>query len=158
MTRPSSASPASVTSAGWPGVRSAPRSAGCRALAACGRPLTLLTATEDPDHGQAAVLARLLRQPADPGETGGEAVCFAHLVCPECGAVTTEGHRPGCEQEGRQDEMTPDRAAGRGHRRRHGSSRPTPPGWPRTGHRGRRRLNDSAASAVAERIGGKTAW
>jgi hypothetical protein len=27
---------------------------------------------------------------------GGEPVCLAHLVCPECGAVTTEGHRPEC--------------------------------------------------------------
>jgi uncharacterized protein YeaO (DUF488 family) len=72
-----------------------------RALAAAGRPLTLLTATKDVEHSQAAVLARLLRQSADPeetgpGEIGGEAACFAHLVCPECGAVTTEGHRPGC--------------------------------------------------------------
>ena len=64
-----------------------------RALAARG-PLTLLTATRDLDHSQAAVLARLLQ--VDQEETGGEAACFAHLVCPECGAVTTEGHRPGC--------------------------------------------------------------
>jgi len=69
-----------------------------RALAATGQPLTLLTATKDVDHSQAAVLARLLRELAEPGEAGGEAACFAHLVCPECGAVTTEGHRPGCEQ------------------------------------------------------------
>ena len=67
-----------------------------RALAVSGRPLTLLTATRDVGHSQAAVLARLLRQSAEPEETGGEAACFAHLVCPECGAVTTEGHRPGC--------------------------------------------------------------
>lgn len=29
-------------------------------------------------------------------EEGGEAACFAHLVCPECGSVTAGGHRPGC--------------------------------------------------------------
>ena len=40
------------------------------------------------------MLARLLRQSAEPEETGGEAACFAHLVCPECGAVTTEGAPP----------------------------------------------------------------
>ena len=41
-----------------------------RALAASGgpKPLTLLTATKDLDHSQAAVLARLLRQSAEPEE------------------------------------------------------------------------------------------
>ena len=68
-----------------------------RALAAAGRPVTLLTATRDLDHSQAAVLARLLRQSAEPAEPeGGEAACFAHLVCPECGAVVSEGHGEGC--------------------------------------------------------------
>ena len=33
-------------------------------------------------------------------EEGGDAVCWAHLVCLECGAVTTEGHRPGCQSAG----------------------------------------------------------
>jgi uncharacterized protein YeaO (DUF488 family) len=66
-----------------------------RALATAGRPLTLLTATRDLDHSQAAVLARLLRRSGE-SEEGGEAACFAHLVCPECGAVVTEGHAPGC--------------------------------------------------------------
>ena len=69
-----------------------------RALATAGRPLTLLTATKDVESSQAAVLAQLLRQAPEP--EGGEAACFAHLVCPECGAVTTEGHRPGCRSAG----------------------------------------------------------
>jgi uncharacterized protein YeaO (DUF488 family) len=66
-----------------------------RALASSGKPLTLLTATRDVGHSQAEVLARLLR--VEPEDVGGEAACYAHLVCPECGAVVTEGHRPGCE-------------------------------------------------------------
>ena len=66
------------------------------ALAAAG-PVTLLTATRDTDHSQAAVLAGLLRRQAPAGSAqGGDAACWAHLVCPECGAVTTEGHHPGC--------------------------------------------------------------
>ena len=72
------------------------------ALAAAG-PVTLLTATRDVEHSQAEVLAQLLRRQAGgesaegPGAAeGGEAACYAHLVCPECGAVTTEGHLPGC--------------------------------------------------------------
>ncbi len=33
----------------------------------------------------------------DAEETeGGDPVCWAHLVCEECGAITTEGHRAGC--------------------------------------------------------------
>lgn len=32
------------------------------------------------------------------GEEGGEAACYAHLVCEECGSVTTEGHRAGCSR------------------------------------------------------------
>jgi uncharacterized protein YeaO (DUF488 family) len=64
-----------------------------RALAATG-PVTLLTATRDVSHSQAAVLAGLLGAPA--GEGGGDAACWAHLVCPDCGAVVSEGHRPGC--------------------------------------------------------------
>ena len=65
-----------------------------RALASAG-PLTLLTATRDVEHSQAAVLARLLRQDDEPGP-GGDAACWANLVCPECGAMTGEGHREGC--------------------------------------------------------------
>jgi uncharacterized protein YeaO (DUF488 family) len=76
-----------------------------RELAATG-PVTLLTATRDVEHSQAAVLAELLRsgeQEPNPGKggheepgEGGESACYAHLVCPECGAVTSEGHNPAC--------------------------------------------------------------
>lgn len=30
-------------------------------------------------------------------EEGGDPVCWAHLVCPECGAITSGEHRAGCE-------------------------------------------------------------
>ncbi len=56
--------------------------------------MTLLTATRDVDISQAAVLAQVLRQPLD--DEGGEAACWAHLVCPDCGAIEAEGHRAGC--------------------------------------------------------------
>lgn len=64
-----------------------------RALAAAG-PVTLLTATKDVEISQAEVLARVLRQPVE--DEGGEAACWAHLVCPQCGAIEAEGHREGC--------------------------------------------------------------
>jgi hypothetical protein len=38
--------------------------------------------------------------PAPSGEGGGEAACFAHLVCPDCGVVLDGGpHRPDCAAE-----------------------------------------------------------
>ena len=33
-------------------------------------------------------------------QEGGSPVCLAHLVCEECGAVTTEGHRDWCSLAG----------------------------------------------------------
>jgi uncharacterized protein YeaO (DUF488 family) len=60
-------------------------------------PVTLLTATRDAAHSEASVLADLLRQPgAAAASEAGEPACYAHLACPECGAVTSEGHREGC--------------------------------------------------------------
>ena len=46
------------------------------------------------DHGSQLTPARVASQ-SEPAE-GGEAACWAHLVCPDCGAITSEGHRPGC--------------------------------------------------------------
>jgi len=34
----------------------------------------------------------------DEEELGGDPVCWAHLVCEECGAITTEGHRDWCSR------------------------------------------------------------
>ena len=65
-----------------------------RALAATG-PVTLLTATRDVEISQAAVLAQVLSQDVE-SDQGGDAACWAYLVCPECGAIETEGHREGC--------------------------------------------------------------
>jgi uncharacterized protein YeaO (DUF488 family) len=61
---------------------------------AAGRPVTLLTATREVDISQAAVLAELLR--AQDQEAGGDPACWASLVCAECGAVVSEGHREDC--------------------------------------------------------------
>ena len=60
--------------------------------------ITLVTATKDIDHSQAAVLAGQLRRAAAAPESaaGGDPACWARLVCPECSAVITEGHAPGC--------------------------------------------------------------
>jgi hypothetical protein len=30
---------------------------------------------------------------------GGDSACWAHLLCPECGAISSEGHHRGCESE-----------------------------------------------------------
>ncbi len=37
------------------------------------------------------------REPVPDEETeAGDSACWAHLLCPECGSVLVEGHRPGC--------------------------------------------------------------
>lgn len=61
---------------------------------AVARPVTLLTATRDVAISQAAVLAELLA--AQENREGGDPACWASLVCAECGAVVSEGHREGC--------------------------------------------------------------
>jgi hypothetical protein len=41
-----------------------------------------------------------VQSPAGSGEAadGGDPACWACLVCQECGAVVSEGHRAGCSQ------------------------------------------------------------
>ncbi len=37
------------------------------------------------------------RQPVpDLENEASDSACWAHLICPECGSVLVEGHRPGC--------------------------------------------------------------
>jgi hypothetical protein len=38
-----------------------------------------------------------------PEDEGGDAACWAHLTCPECGVLLVGGasHRPGCPEGGR---------------------------------------------------------
>jgi uncharacterized protein YeaO (DUF488 family) len=58
------------------------------------QPVTLLTASRAVDISDAEVLAELLA--AADHEEGGDPACWANLICAECGAVVSEGHRQGC--------------------------------------------------------------
>jgi hypothetical protein len=58
---------------------------------------------DPPASAQLAPPERVIRLVAprdDEAEdtAGGDPVCWAFLVCDECGAITTEGHRAGCSQ------------------------------------------------------------
>jgi hypothetical protein len=53
---------------------------------------------EDPGRNPEPVTAETDRA-GTPGEAG-EPACWAHLVCPTCGAMVSEGHRRGCQSGG----------------------------------------------------------
>jgi uncharacterized protein YeaO (DUF488 family) len=64
--------------------------------------ITLLTATKDADHSQAAVLAELLRA-GMPGATfeedrPGDPACWLSRVCPACGALADADPPTTCAQ------------------------------------------------------------
>lgn len=42
-------------------------------------------------------LSQTLSSSTVEDDSAGEPACWAHLVCPRCGCVMTEGHTPGCE-------------------------------------------------------------
>jgi uncharacterized protein YeaO (DUF488 family) len=67
-----------------------------REMAAAG-PVTLLTATRDLPHSQAAVLARLL-DTGPGGDRGGDAPCWMNRVCPECGSIAEREPPVSCAQ------------------------------------------------------------
>ena len=54
--------------------------------------------TMDAEHPEPLeMLTGPARGPEADDEEGGDPVCWAHLVCEDCGAIITEGHRTGCE-------------------------------------------------------------
>ncbi len=55
---------------------------------------------DDPAVGLASPVGEIrLIAPLEEDQEGGDPVCWAHLVCDECGAITTEGHRAGCSRQ-----------------------------------------------------------
>ena len=46
------------------------------------------------------MVAPLTGDEEDDEAPGGDPVCWAYLVCEECGAITTEGHRADCSRYG----------------------------------------------------------
>lgn len=55
----------------------------------------------EPASESAPPAARTLEMvQSDDASEAGDRVCWAFLVCEECGAVTSEGHRPECSQAG----------------------------------------------------------
>lgn len=57
-----------------------------------------MTDDQPPREDPAERVIRLVSPLDDEAEEteGGDPVCWAYLVCDECGAITTEGHRAGC--------------------------------------------------------------
>jgi uncharacterized protein YeaO (DUF488 family) len=64
---------------------------------ACEGPVTLLTATKDLDHSQAADLARRLTELA-ADDRPGDAPCWQNRVCPRCGSMADEDPPTACPQ------------------------------------------------------------
>jgi hypothetical protein len=51
----------------------------------------------DREGPEVAEAPELTGAAGDDEDVAGEPACIAHLVCPSCGGVLTEGHQAGCE-------------------------------------------------------------
>jgi uncharacterized protein YeaO (DUF488 family) len=60
--------------------------------------VTLLTATKDIEHSQAADLVRRLREDLAEEGRGGDPACWLNRVCPRCGSMADAGPPTTCPQ------------------------------------------------------------
>jgi hypothetical protein len=78
-----------------------------------------MTEGQPPPAGEIRMITPLAELAEDDDAEDGDPVCWAHLVCDECGAITAEGHRAGCSRARLRLGGGVWRLGGDGRRRRH---------------------------------------